>query len=87
MLLVAEQTGTLVYWLLREPLLSFLQAKQTRGGSMTSRDLLSLCGRVGLVMAAFAFVAAIVTGPLLEKVWFSTLTVTEHRAGQAPLPP
>ena len=54
---------------------------------MASKDLLSLCGRVGLVMAAFAFVAAIVAGPLLEKVWFSTLTVTENRVEQAPLPP
>lgn len=54
---------------------------------MASKDLLSLCGRVGLVMAAFAFVAAIVAGPLLEKILFSTLTVTENRREQAPLPP
>jgi hypothetical protein len=54
---------------------------------MASKDLLSLCGRVGLVMAAFAFVAAIVAGPLLDKMWFSTLTVTENRGEQAPIPP
>lgn len=54
---------------------------------MASKDWLSLCGRVGLVMAAFAFVAAIIAGPLLEKVWFSTLTITELRGRQAPLPP
>jgi hypothetical protein len=81
-----EQASALVYWLLRKPLLSFLQAKQTRGGSMASKDLLGLCGRVGLIMAAFAFVAAIIAGPLLEKAWFATLTITEHRGGQAPLP-
>ena len=54
---------------------------------MTSKDLLSLCGRISLVMAAFAFIAGIVAGPLLQKVWFSTLTVTEHGPGHAPLPP
>ena len=53
---------------------------------MALRDVLSLCGRIGLIVAAFAFVASIVAGPLLEKVLFSQLTVTERSALPA-LPP
>jgi hypothetical protein len=64
----------------------FHYAKQTRGSSMALKDLLSLCGRIGLVMAAFAFVSGIVAGPLLSKISFTPLTVTERGKGQAPLP-
>ena len=53
---------------------------------MALKDVLSLCGRVGLVVAAFAFVAGIVAGPLLEKIWFSHLTVTE-RTEMPVIPP
>ena len=53
---------------------------------MALRDMLSLCGRVGLIVAAFAFVASIVAGPLLEKVLFSQITVTERSTPPA-LPP
>jgi hypothetical protein len=53
---------------------------------MALKDVLSLCGRVGLIVAAFAFVAGIVAGPLLEKILFSPLTVTE-RNEQPVLPP
>ncbi|MBM1170408.1 hypothetical protein [Microvirga arabica] len=53
---------------------------------MALKDVLSLCGRVGLIVAAFAFVAGIVAGPILEKVLFSQLTVTERNA-QPLLPP
>lgn len=54
---------------------------------MAFKDALSLCGRIGLMLAAFAFVAGIVAGPLLEKVWSSRLTVTENSDTPAPLPP
>jgi hypothetical protein len=53
---------------------------------MALRDVLSLCGRVGLIVAAFAFVAGIVAGPILEKLLFSQLTVTE-RSPQPAQPP
>jgi hypothetical protein len=53
---------------------------------MALRDVLSFCGRIGLIVAAFAFVASIVAGPLLEKVLFAQLTVTE-RSAQPALPP
>ncbi|MBJ6125956.1 hypothetical protein [Microvirga splendida] len=45
---------------------------------MALRDVLSLCGRVGLIVAAFAFVAGIVAGPILEKILYSQMTVTER---------
>lgn len=53
---------------------------------MALRDVLSLCGRVGLIIAAFTFVAGIVAGPVLEKLLFSRLTVTE-RSTQPAVPP
>jgi hypothetical protein len=53
---------------------------------MALKDMLSLCGRIGLIVAAFAFVAGIVAGPLLEKLLSSHLTVTE-RNDQPSLPP
>jgi hypothetical protein len=53
---------------------------------MALRDVLSLCGRIGLIVAAFTFVAGIVAGPILEKVWFSQLTVTERSAQPTLLP-
>lgn len=50
---------------------------------MAFKDVLSLCGRVGLIVAAFAFVAGIVAGPLLERIWSSPLTVTQN--GDTPV--
>ena len=43
------------------------------------KDLVALYGRIGLMMAAFGFVAAIVVGPLLQKAWLSRVEVTEQR--------
>jgi len=54
---------------------------------MAFKDVLSLCGRVGLIVAAFAFVAGIVAGPLLERVWLSDLTVTQNNDVPLPVPP
>jgi hypothetical protein len=54
---------------------------------MAFKDMLSLCSRIGLIMAAFAFVAGIIAGPLLEKVWAPRLTVTEQSSPPVPLPP
>ncbi len=53
---------------------------------MAYRDVLSLCGRIGLIVAAFAFVAGIVAGPLLERVWSSRLTVTQNNGAPVPAP-
>ncbi len=52
---------------------------------MALKDMLSLCGRIGLIVAAFMLVAGIVAGPLLERVWLSRLTVTER--SDRPVPP
>lgn len=54
---------------------------------MAYKDVLSLCGRIGLVVAAFAFVAGIVAGPLLERMWSSPLTVTQNNDAPLPVPP
>jgi hypothetical protein len=54
---------------------------------MAFKDVLSLCGRIGLIVAAFAFVAGIVAGPLLERVWLSRLTVTQNNDAPLPVPP
>ena len=51
---------------------------------MAFKDMLSLCGRIGLIMAAFAFVAGIVAGPLLGKGWASRFTITGR--GRPPAP-
>jgi len=53
---------------------------------MALRDVLSLYGRIGLIVAAFTFVAGIVAGPVLEKILSSPLSVTE-RSIQPSLPP
>jgi len=53
---------------------------------MALREVLSLYGRIGLIVAAFAFVAGIVAGPILEKILFSELEVTE-RSTQPAFPP
>ena len=55
---------------------------------MAFKDVLSLCGRIGLIMTAFAFVAGIVAGPLLEKVWSSRpTTVSQNGPVATPVPP
>jgi hypothetical protein len=54
---------------------------------MAFKDVLSLCGRIGLIAAAFAFVAGIVAGPLLEGIWSSRLTVTQNDEAPLPAPP
>jgi hypothetical protein len=73
-----EQSYGSAYWRPRDRLLSFHATKQAGGRFMASRDVLRLCGRIGLIVAAFAFVAGIVAGPLLERLLFSQLTVTER---------
>jgi hypothetical protein len=64
-----------------------LESKQTGGRFMAFKDVLSLCGRVGLIVAAFAFVAGIVAGPLLERVWSSRVTVTQNNDTPLSVPP
>ncbi|QRM30993.1 hypothetical protein [Microvirga sp. VF16] len=55
---------------------------------MAFKDVLSLCGRIGLIVTAFAFVAGIVAGPLLERIWSSRpTTVTQNATVPSPVPP
>ena len=47
---------------------------------MVPKELVALCGRIALVMLAFAFVAGIVAGPLLSKPGFSrSITAAQDR--------
>jgi hypothetical protein len=46
---------------------------------MMRKELVALYGRIGLMMAAFGFVAAIVVGPLLLKAWPPRMEVTAQR--------
>ncbi|WP_230530860.1 hypothetical protein [Microvirga roseola] len=45
---------------------------------MARKDLVALYGRLGLIVAAFAFIASIVAGPILQRLWLSPVTVSEH---------
>ena len=54
---------------------------------MAFKDVLSIYGRVALIMAAFAFVAGIVAGPLVGRIWSSHLTVTENNNAPLPMAP
>ncbi len=45
---------------------------------MARKDLVALYGRLGLIVAAFALVAGIVGGPLLQKIWSPHHTGTEQ---------
>jgi len=49
---------------------------------MVTKDLATLYGRVALVVLAFAFVAAIIAGPLLQKAGLgrSVTAAQEHPA-------
>lgn len=53
---------------------------------MMRKDLLALCGRLGLIVAVFAFIAGIVAGPLVQKVWNPQITVSEQDSGPALQP-
>ncbi len=48
---------------------------------MALKDLMALYGRVGLIVVAFSFVAAIVMAPLLQKAMFSNSAVAERDVG------
>jgi len=54
---------------------------------MAFKDMLSLCGRIGLIVVAFAFVAGIVAGPILERIWSSHVTVTQNNEPPLSAPP
>jgi hypothetical protein len=44
---------------------------------MPDRKRLHLCGLIGLVVAAFGLIAAIVAQPLLSAVWQPQITTAE----------
>jgi hypothetical protein len=46
---------------------------------MASKDLMALYGRLGLIIAAFALITAIVAEPLLPRFWSSSVTVAEQQ--------
>ncbi len=50
---------------------------------MARKDLVAVYGRLVLVVAAFAFVAAIIGGPLLQKIWSSPVVKAEQSEGPA----
>ena len=45
---------------------------------MTRRDMAARYGRIGLIIAAFALVAAIIVQPVWQRLWPATITVTER---------
>lgn len=49
---------------------------------MARRDLVALYGRLSVVMVVFAFVAAIVAAPVLQKIWTNPVTAATN--GDAP---
>lgn len=51
---------------------------------MALKDLAALYGRVALVVLAFAFVAGIIAGPVLQKAGLRSSVTTAQ--DQAPLP-
>jgi hypothetical protein len=42
---------------------------------MKRRDLIVLYGRLGLIAAAFAFIAGIIAAPVLTRIWSPTAVV------------
>jgi len=42
---------------------------------MLNKDLIALCGRLGLIAAAFALLVSIIASPLLQKIWSPPLTI------------
>lgn len=44
---------------------------------MTRKEMATRYGRIGLILAAFALVTAIIVQPLWERLWPATITVTE----------
>ena len=51
---------------------------------MMLKDMAARYGRIGLILAAFAFVIAIIIQPLWQRLWPATITVTE--GGQTRIP-
>jgi hypothetical protein len=64
--------------------------KQKEDPLMARKDLVALYGRLGLIVAAFALVAGIIGGPLLQRIWSPHRMEAEQRDGSAlrmPKPP
>lgn len=55
-----------------------LFTKQTEEASMALKDLMALYGRVTLIVLAFAFVAVIIMGPLLQRALFAGSAVADR---------
>lgn len=51
---------------------------------MALKNLVAFYGRFGLIVAAFALVAGIIGGPLLQKFWFSHEVVADQGDQSAP---
>jgi hypothetical protein len=54
---------------------------------MTRRDLVSVYGRFGLIIAAFGFIAGIIAAPILTKSGTSAVVASKpHYEPDLPLP-
>jgi hypothetical protein len=54
---------------------------------MTRRDLVSVYGRFGLIIAAFAFIAGVIAAPILPKSGTSALVASKpHHEPDRHLP-
>ena len=45
---------------------------------MAPKDRVALCGRVGLILAAFALIGGVVADPALKRPWSAPVTL-RHR--------
>ena len=46
--------------------------------SMAPKDRVALCGRVGLILAAFALIGGVVAEPALKRLWSAPVTVAQR---------
>ena len=46
---------------------------------MTRKDMAARYGRIGLILAAFALVVAIIVQPLWQRLWPANMTITENQ--------
>ncbi len=51
---------------------------------MTRKDRAARYGRIGLIIAAFALVAAIIGQPLWESLWPAPIEVTDSGLSRVP---
>ena len=50
---------------------------------MTLKNMAARYGRIGLILAAFALVIAIIVQPLWQRLWPATMTLAERSQNEA----